>query len=132
MATLYSGRTGSIKIDTKALGHMNSFDVSVSTDIAEAISFGNEWKEKIPTIKDWSATADGSVDFSTDSSQEELLKAFLEGTEITLHIGLTETVFFEGKAFVESLDFSMSADGLAELSASFAGSNAVVLTAPKV
>ena len=128
--TLYSGRTGAIKIGEKVIAHMNSFDLTLSTEIAEAISFGNIWKEKVPTILDWSATADGSADFSTTSGQGDLMTAFLDGQEVTLHLALNDTTYFEGMAFIESLDVSSTADGLAEVSVSFAGSNAVVLTSP--
>lgn len=127
---IYSGRTCAVKIGGKLIAHLGSFSLSTSTDIAEIISFGNEWKEKLPTIKDWSGTADGTVDFEKDSGQKDLWDALMDGTEVELQFELNATTFFAGTAFIESLEIDTSADGVAEISASFAGSNANVLTVP--
>ena len=125
---IYSGKTCAVKIGTKLIAHLGSFSLSTSTDIAEIISFGNEWKEKLPTIKDWSGTADGTVDFEEASGQKDLWDALLAGTTLTLQFELDEGTYFAGTAFLESLEIDTSADGVAEISASFSGSNAIVLT----
>ena len=129
---LYSGKTGYIKLgataSAKVVAHMNSFSLSQATDIIEIVSFGNAYKEKIPSIKDWTATADGHCDFETGKGQAELYAAYENGTIVTIGLGLTEDVFFEGEAYIESLDIDSDADGSPTVSVSFAGTNGVVFT----
>jgi predicted secreted protein len=129
---LYTGVTGYIKVGSgvsgKALAHMSSWEVELSKDIIEVVSFGNDYKEKVPSIKDWSASADGAVDFATDSGQKELINAFEDGTLLTFGFGITETIFMEGTGYIESLTITDEADGNVSLSISVAGSNAITLT----
>ena len=127
---LYAGKTGAIAVDGKDVLHMGSWELSLSQDIHEVVSFGNRFKEKLPTILDWSATADGAADFETDSGQKELYDAWLSGDEIELKLALDEKTAFVGKAIVESLDVNTAADGAGEVSISLQGSNAVVLNLP--
>lgn len=128
MATLYSGKTGAIAIGAKDVAHMGSWSLELSQDIHEVVSFGNRFKEKLPTILDWSASADGAVDFDTNSGQKDLMDAWLSGDAVELKLQLDATTYFVGEAIVESLTIDHAADGAGEISISLAGSNAVVLT----
>lgn len=132
---LYTGVTGYIKIGTapsaKSLAHMSSWEVELSKDIIEVVSFGNSYKEKVPSIKDWSASAEGAVDFDTESGQKQLLDAFENGTLLTFGFGITDTIFMEGTGYIESLTITDEADGNVSLSISVAGSNAITLTLPE-
>ena len=132
---LYTGVTGYIKLgesaSAKTLAHMSSWEVELSKDIIEVVSFGNDYKEKVPSIKDWSASADGAVDFSTESGQKELLDAFENGTLLTFGFGITDTIFMEGTGYIESLTITDEADGNVTISISVAGSNAITLTLPE-
>lgn len=129
---LYSGKTGYIKVGSgasaKTIAHMSSFSVELSTDIIEVVSYGNEYKEKIPSIKDWSASADGNCDFETASGQAELIQAYQDGDLITIGLGITDTIFFEGTCYIESLSVDSASDDSPTISISFAGSNALVFT----
>ncbi len=132
---LYTGVTGklSIKRGTATevdIVHMSTFSVELSKEILEVISFGNDYKEKIPSIKDWTASAEGTADFAADGGQKLLLEAFESGEMLTASFYLDEDTFLQGKCFVESVSVSDAADGKADISISLAGSNAVVLTVP--
>lgn len=129
---VYSGKTGTIGTEAKAWAHMSSFTLSLSQDIDEIVSFGDRYKEKIPTILDWSVSADGAVDFAVAGGQAELYTAWEAGTELEIKLALDLTTYWVGKAFIESLDFTTAADGHAELSISLAGSKALILTKPVV
>ena len=128
---LYTGVTGYIKVgekaSAKAIAHMSSWEVELSKDIIEVVSFGNSYKEKVPSIKDWSASCDGAVDFTTDSGQKQLVDAFENGTLLTFGFGITESIFMEGTGYIESLTITDEADGNVSLSMSVAGSNAITL-----
>lgn len=127
---LYTGVTGYIKVGSTTIAHMSSWEVELSKEIIEVVSFGNDYKEKVPSIKDWSASADGAADFDTSSGQADLVTAFEDGTLLTFGFGITETTFFEGTGYIESLSITNEADGNVSLSISVAGSNAITLTLP--
>lgn len=127
---LYTGLTGYIKNGTNTIAHMSSWEVELSKDIIEVVSFGNDYKEKTPSIKDWSATADGAADFEATSGQAALVTAFEDGTLLTFGFGITSTIYFEGTGYIESLTVTDEADGNVTISISIAGSDAVTLTLP--
>ncbi len=132
---LYSGVTGKISIkkgeDTAIdIVHMSSWSVELTKDIIEAVSFGEDYKEKVPSIKDWSASADGSADFDKDGGQKVLLDAFESGVKLVASFYLDEDTFFVGDCYIESLSIEHAADGKGDISISLAGSKAVSLTVP--
>ena len=129
---LYSGKTGYIKKGNSASGvviaHMSSFSLELSTDIIEVVAFGNTYKEKIPSIMDWSASAEGNCDFESGHSQDELVTAYNNGDLITIGLGITENIYFEGTCYIESLTIDNASDDSPTISIEFAGSNAIVFT----
>ena len=129
---LYSGKTGYIKLGSsasgKVIGHMSSFSLELSTDIIEVVAFGNTYKEKIPSIMDWSASAEGNCDFETEHGQDELVTAYQNGELITIGLGITEDIYFEGTCYIESLSIENASDDSPTISIEFAGSNAIVFT----
>lgn len=132
---LYTGVTGKLSItkgtDTeKDLVHIASWNVSLSKEILEVLSFGEDYKEKVPSIKDWSASADGTADFDDNSGQKALVDAFESGDKLTGTFYLNETTFLKGDCYVESLEIDHAADGKADISISLAGSKAAILTVP--
>ncbi len=132
---LYTGVTGKLSMKKGSstavdIVHMASFNVEMSKEILEVISFGNDYKEKVPSVKDWSASADGSADFAADGGQKMLLDAFEDGSKLTGSFYLDATTFLQGDCYVESLSIDHAADGKADISISLAGSDAVVLTVP--
>lgn len=129
---LYSGKTGYIKkggaTNGTIIGHMSSFSIEMSTEIIEVVAFGNTYKEKIPSIKDWSASAEGKCDFEETSGQADLIKAFEDGELLTIGFGITDKIFFEGTCYIESLSIENASDDSPTISIEFAGSNAIVFT----
>lgn len=125
---LYSGKTGYIKIGQDVVAHMNSFSLEMTTDIIEVVSYGETYKEKIPSVMDWSASADGHCDFDSDSGQKDLITAHQAGNLVTLGLGITDGIYFEGTAYIESLDIDSDTEDSPTISISFAGSKAIVFT----
>lgn len=132
---LYSGVTGKLSIKSgsgteKELVHMSNWSVELTKEILEVLSFGEDYKEKVPSVKDWSASADGTADFATDSNQKDLVDAFESGTKLTASFYLDKDTFLVGDCYVESLTIEHAADGKGDISISLAGSQAATLTLP--
>jgi len=127
---LYTGITGKVKLGDDLIAHIANFSLEVSSDIQEIISFGNKFKEKVPSILDWSADADGAADFDKDSKQKELWDAMNNQTLLTFGFYLNDTTYMEGSGYIEKLSIDNAADGNAEISISVAGSGALTLKVP--
>jgi len=132
---LYTGVTGKISISTGVstttyLAHMATWSVDLTKNIIEVVSFGDDYKEKIPSIKDWSASGDGKADFGSSNGQVDLLNAFENGTKVKAAFYLDENTFFTGDAYIESLTVNHAADGAGDISISLAGSGKATLTLP--
>lgn len=128
----FTGLTASVKIgaDKTVLAYISGVDLSLSKEMIEIIAFGMQYKEKVPAIKDWSASVNGTVALAKGGTQEQLYNAFDSGDPVTLGIYLNETTYFEGTGYVSSFDISAAPDGKIDLSSEIAGSGATTLTLP--
>ena len=89
-----------------------------------------QFKEKVPAIKDWSASVDGTVALVTGGTQEQLYNAFDSGEPLTIGIYLDEKTYFEGTGYGQSFNISAAPDDKITLSSEIAGSGATTLTLP--
>lgn len=130
----FTGLTASLKIgktpDQKILAYVSGVDLTLEKEIIEILQFGATFKEKVPAIKDWSISIDGTVALAKDGTQEELYDAFESGNAITIGIYLDETTHFSGTGYVSSFNISASPDDKISLSSEIAGSGATTLTLP--
>ena len=130
----FTGLTASVKIGSgetaKVLAYISGVDLNLEKEIIEILAFGMTFKEKVPAIKDWSASVDGTVALAKGGTQEELYNAFDSGDPITMGIYLNETTYFEGTGYVQSFNISAAPDDKITLSSEIAGSGATTLTLP--
>lgn len=130
----FTGLTASVKIGgagtSKVLAYISGVDLNLEKEIIEILAFGMQFKEKVPAIKDWSASVDGTVALATGGTQEELYNAFDSGDPITIGIYLNENTYFEGTGYVQSFNISAAPDDKITLSSEIAGSGATTLTLP--
>lgn len=130
----FTGLTASVKLGTGGtavlLGYVSGVDLSLEKDIIEILAFGMTFKEKVPAIKDWSVSIDGTVALADGGSQEQLYNAFNDGTLLTIGIYLDATTYFEGTGYVSSFKISAAPDDKISLTSEIAGSGATTLTLP--
>lgn len=127
----YSGLTARVLVNSNLIGYLNSVSLNLEGDVAEILQFGAQYKEKVPTIKNWTASVDGTAAFAAGDSQHKLFQAYTTGEKVTLQVKLSEDVYFEGSAFVSSLTISGSPDDAMTISAEFEGSGGVTFTLPE-
>ena len=131
----YTGLTASIKISTgeaaEILAYVSGVDLTLEKEMIEILAFGMTFKEKVPAIKDWSASIDGTVALATGGTQEKLYNAFDSGDPLTIGIYLDETTYFEGTGYVSSFNISAAPDDKINLSSEIAGSGATTLNMAK-
>lgn len=126
----YTGLTAEIKIGDVPLAYMSGVDLTLEKAIIDILQFGARFQEKVPAVKDWSATVDGTVALAPGGSQQKLYDAFNNDEEITIGIFLNEFVYFEGKAYVVNFNINGAPDDKMNLSCDLEGNGAVLLTLP--
>lgn len=128
----YTGLTASVKIgkdpSAKTLAYISGVDLSLEKEIIEILAFGMTYKEKVPAVKDWSASIEGTAALATGSTQKDLYDAFESGDPLTIGIYLDATNYFEGTGYVSNVEISAAPDDKISISSEIAGSGAVVLT----
>lgn len=130
----FTGLTACVKIGTGSaatvLAYVSGVDLTLEKEIIEILAFGMQFKEKVPAIKDWSASIDGTVALATGGTQKQLYDAFDSGDPITVGIFLDENTYFEGTGYVSSFNISAAPDDKINLTSEIAGSGATTLTLP--
>ena len=130
----FTGLTAKVKIGTstsaKVLAYISGCDLTLEKEVIEILQFGATFKEKVPAIKDWSLSMDGTVALATGGTQKELYDAFESGNALTIGIYLDDTTYFEGTGYVTSFNISAAPDDKISLTSEIAGSGATTRTVP--
>ena len=129
-----TGLTAKVKIGSstsaKVLAYISGCDLTLEKEVIEILQFGATFKEKVPAIKDWSLSIDGTVALAAGGTQKELYDAFESGNPLTIGIQLDDTTYFEGTGYVTSFNISAAPDDKISLTSEIAGSGATTLTVP--
>lgn len=130
----FTGLTAKVKIGTgqtaKVLAYISGCDLTLEKEVIEILQFGATFKEKVPAIKDWSLSMDGTVALAEGGTQKDLYDAFESGNSLTIGIYLDDTTYFEGTGYVTSFNISAAPDDKISLTSEIAGSGATTLTVP--
>ena len=130
----FTGLTASLKIGTgeaaEILAYVSGVDLNLEKEIIEILAFGMTYKEKVPAIKDWSASINGTVALAANGTQKKLYDAFESGEAMTIGIYLDDKTYFEGTGYVSSFNISAAPDDKISLTSEIAGSGATTLTLP--
>lgn len=130
----FTGLTAKVTVGTdtnkKTLAYISGVDLNLEKDIIEILAFGMTYKEKVPAIKDWTASIDGTVALAAGGTQKQFYDAFESGDPLTIGIYLDETTYFEGTGYVASFDISAAPDDKISLTSEISGSGATTLTLP--
>lgn len=130
----FTGLTAKVKIGTstsaKVLAYISGCDLTLEKEVIEILQFGATFKEKVPAIKDWSLSMDGTVALAEGGTQKQLYDAFESGDALTIGIYLDDTTYFEGTGYVTSFNISAAPDDKISLTSEIAGSGATTLTVP--
>ena len=130
----FTGLTASVKVGTgasaKTLAYISGVDLNLDKEIIEILAFGMKYKEKVPAVKDWTASIDGTVALAAGGTQKQFYDAFESGDPLTIGIYLDDTTYFEGTGYVASFDISAAPDDKISLTSEIAGSGATTLTLP--
>ncbi len=122
MAVL-KGYSGNIKSGTTTIGEMSDWSLDVNADIVDTSAFGDEWKKKTATQKDWSGSCSGRL-YPADAGQT----ALTIGADVTMRFYVDSSHYYSGAGIVESISRSASVGGVIEVTFNFTGNGELSYT----
>ena len=117
-----AGKGGKVVNDTNDVANISSWDLDVSVDMQDTTALGDDWKENISGLAEWSASAEGSWDIESDTNgQTAFQTSFLAGTSVTLKLYVNAANYYSGSAYISSMSVSTPVDGKVDVSYEFTG-----------
>ena len=124
---VYAGHQGKVMVNDVVVAELGEWSLDVDVKMLETTRFGDSWESKIPGLKSWSGKASGRWDMS-DTGQKVFQDALLGGTSVTLKLYTNAANYYEGTAFIKSVNVKASAGDLIEVEFSFEGTGALNYT----
>lgn len=122
-----AGYNGAVKIGATAVGNMGDWSLDIKVANLDTSQFGDQWKEFIAGIKEWSGKFAGRFDES-DAGQSAAQSAMLGGTTVTLELDVDGTHHYSGTAFIQQLSPKASASATVDVEYTFQGTGALTYT----
>lgn len=120
MAT-FKGKDGVVKSGANAVAEVRSFTIEEKGENLDDSVMGDDWRTRLPFIKDWS----GSVDVLFDDTDTNGQATLIAGASISLSLQMEGDTSgdhkLSGTALITGRNITASHDGLVEASISFEG-----------
>lgn len=123
MATL-AGNAGSFRLTANIVAEMDNWSLDVSVNLEETQAFGDTWKERTATIKEWSGSASGRLDITDTNGHIALQTALLAGSSVTARFYVNSSNYYSGTAYVQG-SFSAPENGIVTANYTITGSGAL-------
>ena len=124
-----AGKNGKVVIGesaTKKVVGIKNWSLELSLDTLETTALGDDWKNYITGLKEWSASSEGDYEVPVDTEgQKALQDAFLNGTTVTVKLYVDGTNYYKGEAFINSLSIEDPVDDVVSISIEFTGTGAL-------
>jgi len=121
------GNAAAFKIGSNTVAEMDGWTIDAQTNLEETQSFGDTWKERTATIKEWSGSATGRLDNTDTNGHVALGTAFIGGTTVAARFYITGSVYYSGTCFVNA-SITAAENGLVTVNYTFTGTGALSLT----
>lgn len=124
-----AGKNGKVVIGesaTKKVVGIKNWSLELSLDTLETTALGDDWKNYITGLKEWSASSEGDYEVPVDADgQQALQDAFLNGTTVTVKLYVDGTNYYKGEAFINGLSIEDPVDDVVSISIEFTGTGAL-------
>lgn len=139
--SILTGNNGVVKIDNAsgtptAVASVRNFSVDITSDTIEKTAMGNDSRQYLKGLSQWSGSADIYFDPANLTGGASVIAALIPtagavgDAPITIELYLDGTADkFAGEAIVTGYTVNSSMDGMVEASISFQGSGACTFTA---
>jgi predicted secreted protein len=92
----------------------------------ETTALGDDWKNYISGLKEWTASSDGDYEIHSDEDGQQALQvAFLSGETVTVKLYVDATNYYKGEGYINSLSIEDPVDDVVSISIEFTGTGAL-------
>lgn len=119
-----AGKNGKVCIgesEDKVVGIKN-WSLELTLDALETTALGDDWKNYIAGLKEWTASSEGDYSVEKDATGQKMLQeAYLEGTTVNVKMYVDSTHYYSGTAYISSLSIEDPVDDVVSISIEFTG-----------
>lgn len=127
-----AGKNGKVAIGTDdpvTVVGIKNWSLELSLDTLETTALGDDWKNYITGLKEWTASSEGDYNVETDTQgQAALQEAFLRGETVDLKLFVDDTHYYSGEAIINSLSIEDPVDDVVNISIEFTGNGELSFT----
>ena len=124
-----AGKNGKVVVGasaSKKVVGIKNWSLELSLDTLETTALGDDWKNYITGLKEWSASSEGDYEVPVDTEGQKALKdAFLNGTTVMVKLYVDGTNYYQGEAYINSLSIEDPVDDVVSISIEFTGTGAL-------
>lgn len=120
-----AGKNGKVVVGaastTKVVGIKN-WSLELSLETLETTALGDDWKNYITGLKEWTASSEGDYEVPTDTAgQKALQTAYLNGSTVVVKLYVDGSNYYTGEAYISSLSIEDPVDDVVSISIEFTG-----------
>lgn len=128
-----AGKSGKVTIGDSTTAAtvvgIKNWSLELSLETLETTALGDDWKNYITGLKEWTASSEGDYEIHTDTAgQQALQDAYLDGTTVSLKLYIDSTHYYSGTAFISSLSVEDPVDDVVSVSIEFTGTGALTFS----
>lgn len=122
-----AGMGGSVYIGVNKVAEISNWSLDLGADDIETTNFDSQgWKEYLAGLKEWSGSIEGNFKPDDTNGQKAILQAWLDGTVVEFEFKVSDSVTFEGSAFVKP-SIEVPVDDKASFSTDITGTGPLTL-----
>lgn len=123
-----AGKNGKVCIgdSPKKIVGIKNWSLELSLETLETTALGDDWKNYITGLKEWTASSEGDYEVPVDANgQAALQEAFLTGETVTVQLFVDTTNYYTGTAYINSLSIEDPVDDVVTISIEMTGNGAL-------
>lgn len=120
-----AGKNGKVIIGesgNQKVAAIKNWSLELSLETLETTALGDDWKNYITGLKEWTASSEGDYEVPTDTQgQAALQEAYLAGTTVIVKLYVDGTNYYQGTAYISSLSIEDPVDDVVSISLELTG-----------
>lgn len=120
-----AGKNGKVIIGesgNQKVAAIKNWSLELSLETLETTALGDDWKNYITGLKEWTASSEGDYEVPTDAQgQATLQEAYLAGTTVTVKLYVDNSNYYQGTAYIGSLSIEDPVDDVVSISLELTG-----------
>lgn len=127
-----AGKNGKVQIGSTTpatVVAIKTWSLELTLDTLETTALGDDWKNYITGLKEWSASCEGDYAVGTDTTgQQALQDAYLDGETVSIKLYVDDTHYYSGTAYISSLSVEDPVDDVVSISFELTGTGALTFS----